>query len=204
MSDQEETVKYAKRNFLVQVVIAVIMFAAIVFGGNYIYNEFWQRKYLVYTILPAYDLGEQVFSGLVVENQGNVGLTEIELIISDLEYPIVALNMPGPHETAEIAEGGEGEKDLVVKMPRLSEETSLAIYILTEGYVTLEPKRTLQATSKEVRGISSVEREAIATRTSSIALLVFYLIMVIALIILLRYVNVKYQGAEFIVRTRRS
>ena len=163
MSDQSDTDRYTKIRTWVAVAGLLVAIVAIVFGGNFFYNEVWRGKRLVYTILPAYDLGDQVFSGVVVENQGNVGLTEIELIISGLEFSITTLNMPGPHETIVIAEGGEGEKNLVVKMPRLSKGTSLAIYMLTEGHVTLEQGKTMQITSKEVTGKLSSESGGIDT-----------------------------------------
>jgi hypothetical protein len=131
-------------------VIAVLGF---LLGGGFFYNEIWKSKVLTYTVLPRYDLGDQVFSGLVIENRGRVPLTSLEIIFSNLDSDIDKLNIPGPHETLEVASGGEGKNELFIRMPRLSSGVSLAIYMLTSDTIYLEDGRTFRVTSKETVGV---------------------------------------------------
>jgi hypothetical protein len=58
-------------------VAACITCAGLLGVGNFLYNEVWQSKLLVYTVLPYYDLGGQTFTGLVVENRGRAPLTNV-------------------------------------------------------------------------------------------------------------------------------
>ena len=130
-------------------IVAVLGF---LLGGGFFYNEIWKSKVLTYTVLPRYDLGDQVFNGLVIENRGRVPLTSLEIIFSNLDSDIDKLNIPGPHETLELASGGEGENELFIRMPRLSSGVSLAIYMLTSENIYLEDGKTFQVTSKETVG----------------------------------------------------
>lgn len=130
-------------------VIAVLGF---LLGGGFYYNEIWKSKVLTYTVLPKYDLGDQVFSGIVIENRGRVPLTSLEIIFSNLDSEIDTLNIPGPHESLEVASGGEGENELFIRMPRLSSGVSLAIYMLTSENIYLEEGKTFQITSRETVG----------------------------------------------------
>lgn len=139
-----------------QVISIVIGLAGLMLGGGFFYNEVWKSKVLTYTMLPTYDVGSQSFSGLVIENRGRVPLTDVQIILSDLEAPIESLNMPGPHEPAQVISGGEGQTELFIKMPRLSSEAPpLSIYILTSDTLTLEEGKTFFVSSKEVAGTPS-------------------------------------------------
>lgn len=130
----------------------IVAMLGFLLGGGFFYNEIWKSKVLNYTVLPEYDLGDQVFSGLVIENRGRIPLTELEIIISNLDSKIETLNIPGPHETLVVASGGEGSNELFIEMPRLSSGVSVAIYMLTSGNIHLEEGQTLRVTSKEAVG----------------------------------------------------
>jgi hypothetical protein len=67
---------------------AIIAFVVLILGGGFFYNEVWKSKVLTYTVLPTYDLGNQAFIGLVIENRGRVSLTDVDVIMSDLAAPI--------------------------------------------------------------------------------------------------------------------
>jgi len=128
--------------------IAIIVF---LLGSGFFYTEVWNAPVLSYTILPTYDLGSQAFSGVIVENRGRVVLTDVQVIIDDLDAPIEALNIPGPHEPANVEAGGEGERNLRIVAERLSTEASLPIYLLTGGPVELS-EDTLLVAANETRG----------------------------------------------------
>ncbi len=134
---------------------AIIAFVVLLLGGGFFYNEVWKSKVLTYTILPTYDLGNQAFTGLIIENRGRVPLTNIDIILSDLGASIRALHMPGPHEQAQILDGGVGQEKVHIQMQRLSQGASLAIYMLTDGPVTLQEKKTFLVSSHETVGVAS-------------------------------------------------
>jgi hypothetical protein len=139
------------------IVSAIVALGVLLLGGGFFYNEIWLSKILTYTILPTYDLGKQAFTGLIIENRGRVNLTNIDVILSDLGAPIQALNMPGAHEPAQIVDGGIGKEKIYIKMPRLSRGTSLAIYMLTSGPVSLQEKKNFLVSSNETVGTISTE-----------------------------------------------
>ena len=87
---------------------AIIAFAAFLLGGGFFYNEIWRSKSLTYTVLPTYDVGNQAFAGLVIENRGRVSLTDVDVILADLAVPIQMMNMPGAHEPAQVVSRGDG------------------------------------------------------------------------------------------------
>lgn len=140
---------------ILRLVTIIVSVSILVLGGGFVWNEVIKRKVLTYTVLPTYDLGDESFSGLVVENPGRVTLTEIEVIVSDLDSTIEKLNIPGLHETMNIERGGLGENELTITMPRLSGGSSLAIYIVTAESVTLEEGVTFKVTSLETTGEAS-------------------------------------------------
>lgn len=134
-------------------IAAGLIAIATFFGGStYFYNEIVRSKNLVFTVLPNYDIGPGVFSGVLVNNEGRVTLTEVQIIISDLEHEITALNMPGAHEPANIVEGGIGENKLRIEMPRLSSGASLSIYLVTNGEVSISDDQSLFVSSSETVG----------------------------------------------------
>ena len=137
-------------------VVTILIFLGV---GSFIYNDVWQKKSLTYTILPSYDLGKQAFSGLVIENRGRVPLTNVLIILTDLEAPIQALQMPGVHEPANIVDGGEGQNQVRIELPRFSKEGSLSIYLVTNGVVNLTPGGNFLVTSAEIVAKSSTELE---------------------------------------------
>lgn len=138
-------------------VVTILIFLGV---GTFIYNEVWQNKSLTYTILPSYDLGEQAFSGLVIENRGRVPLTDVQIILTDLEAPIQAIQMPGAHEPANIVDGGEGQNRVRIELPRFSKEGSLSIYLVTSSVVSVAPRDNFLVTSAETVGEASAKPDA--------------------------------------------
>jgi hypothetical protein len=160
----------------------VVALLGFLLGGGFFYNEIWKSKVLTYTVLPRYDLGDQVFSGIVIENRGRVPLTSLEIIFSNLDSEIDKLNIPGPHETLEVASGGEGEKELFIRMPRLSSGVSLAIYMLTSENIYLEEGRTFRITSKETVGAPVGQQSSSAPIS---VFLISFVLWIISLVITL-------------------
>lgn len=141
-----------------RIIGTVIALAALLGVGTFFYNEIWQSKVLTYTLLPTYDLGDKFFTGLIVENQGRVPLTGVDIVFSDLGAPMDSdPYMPGPHEPAQLASGGMGHTEALIEMPRLSAGTSLSIYLLTLDPVELAEGETFLISSKETRAVDGAE-----------------------------------------------
>jgi hypothetical protein len=151
-------------------------------GGGFFYNNFYRQPRLTYTVLPNYDLGDIAFSGLVLENRGRVPLTDIELVVSDLEAPIRQLNLPGPHEEAAVASGGEGHSDLRLEMERLSTGSSLAVYMVTSDSITLAHGETFQVSAAETAGEASAT-EYVFWGDPTIVLVILELVIALMIII---------------------
>jgi hypothetical protein len=163
----------------------IVALLGFLLGGGFFYNEIWKSKVLTYTALPTYDLGDQVFSGLVIENRGRVPLTELEIIISNLDSDIDKLNIPGPHETLLVASGGEGANELFITMPRLSSGVSVAIYMLTSDNIHLEEGKTFQVTSKETVGEPIGETTTATPISIFVASFILWIISIVLTIIVI-------------------
>jgi len=160
MSEQKDFAAIGQRwSGWAKIIGVVISLVALLGFGTFFYDEVWYKKELTYTILPTYDLGDQAFSGLVVENRGQVSLTDVQIILSDLEAPIEVLNMPGAHEPDQVVSGGEGQREVRIVMPRLSKGSSLSIYMLTSAPVTLEEEKTIFVSSRETVGRNSAQQK---------------------------------------------
>ena len=159
-----------------KIIATVVALLALLGLGSFIYNDIWQKKSLTYTILPSYDLGKQAFSGLVIENRGRVPLTDVQIIVTDLEAPIQALQMPGVHEPANIIDGGEGQNQVRIELPRLSKEGSLSIYLMTGSVVSIAPGDNFLVTSAETVAKSSTELDIPSTVVGSVLIFVTVLV----------------------------
>jgi hypothetical protein len=173
-----------------KIIGTVVALLAVLGVGSFFYNEVWQKKSLTYTILPSYDLGEQAFSGLVIENRGRVPLTDVQIIITDLDAPIQVLRMPGAHEPANIVEGGEGHDKVRIELPRFSKGSSLPVYLVTNSAPRIEPGANFLVTSAEAVGEPSTE---------AADSLVNYLVMLVVSLIAMWFIMTV---AENIVRLR--
>ena len=162
-----------------KVIGTVVAVLALLGLGSFFYNDVWQKKSLTYTILPSYDLEKQAFSGLVIENRGRVPLTDVQIILTDLEASIQTLRMPGAHEPANIVEGGEGQNQVRIELPRFSKGGSLPIYLVTSSAVTIAPGPNLLVTSAETVGEASVTVDT--TEFISVMKVVF-LVMILSMI----------------------
>ena len=175
-------------------VIGTVVAAFALLGlGSFINNDVWQKKSLTYTILPSYDLDEQAFSGLVIENRGRVPLTDVQIILTDLEAPIQALQMPGAHEPANIVDGGEGQNRVRIELPRFSKEGSLPIYLMTSSAVNFTPGTNFLVTSAETVGEASTEQDHSGSVTAGYAF-VSVLVIIIALSWLERVFDRSYKA----------
>jgi len=141
-------------------IIGTVVALAALFGfGTFFYNEVWQSKVLTYTILPTYDLGNQLFTGLVIENRGRVTLTNVQIVLSNLDAPMNSdPYMPGPHEPAELVSGGAGQIEGLIEMPRLSKGASLSVYILTSGTAELVEGKSFLVNSEETPAVASSQQ----------------------------------------------
>jgi hypothetical protein len=149
-----------KRTNWVSIVTLVINLLAFFLGGGLWYNKVYQRPVLEYTVLPSYNLGDSYASGLVVTNGGRVPITNVQVILSDLEFQLATQpSMPGLHEPVQVLQGGMGHTGMLAKMPRLSTENSVTVYFSTEGPISLEPQRTVMVTSvKSYKVVPPLER----------------------------------------------
>jgi len=139
-----------------RIIGTAVALAALLGLGTVFYNEVWQSRVLTYTILPTYDLGNQFFTGLVIENRGRVTLTNVQIILSGLDAPMnIDPYMPGPHEPAELVSGGAGQREALIEMPRLSKGGSLSVYILTSGTAELVEGKSFLVNSEETPGVAS-------------------------------------------------
>jgi hypothetical protein len=163
----------------------IVALLGFLLGGGFFYNEIWKSKLLTYTVLPRYDLGDQVFSGLVIENRGRVPLTELEIILSNLDADIDKLNIPGPHETLRVASGGEGTNELFIQMPRLSSGVSVAIYMLTPTRINLEEGKTFRVTARETVGEPIGEATSGAPISIFIASFILWIISMVLTVIVI-------------------
>jgi len=141
-----------------KIIGTAVALAALLGLGTVFYSEVWQSKVLTYTILPTYDLGNQSFTGLVIENRGRVTLTNVQIVLSNLGAPMNSdPYMPGPHEPADLASGGAGQTEALIEMPRLSKGASLSVYILSSGAVELAEDETFLVNSYETPAVASLQ-----------------------------------------------
>jgi hypothetical protein len=150
------------REFWVGLAGVVIAALTLVGVGKFIYDEVWHQKKLTYTVLPTYDLQNQFFTGLVVENRGRVTLTDVRIVFSDLDAPMRSdPYMPGAHEPANLVSGGKNQTEALIELPRLSKGASLPAYILTPEEVSLEESETFFVSSRETPGVAGSETSSL-------------------------------------------
>ena len=137
---------------ILSVVIALLVF----FGaGTYFYNQVWQSKALFYSIFPSLDLGTEYFNGFVISNGGQVTLTDVQIILSDLETNINQVNMPGAHESISIVSGGVGEDNISLSMKRLLKGDGASFYLLSDKPLNFEEGTTFYISSNETKAVSA-------------------------------------------------
>ncbi len=159
MSENNSTKKEERNWFkIVSSIIGMLIgIGGFIFGGGWFYNHVYNAPVLSYTILQNYDLGTQYFSGLVIENRGRVQLTNIDVTIANLQYPIQSLNLPGLNPGLSIATGGVGNNNVGLINKRLFPGESFSIYLVTGDSISLEESSTFTIFSEEVKGTPSQE-----------------------------------------------
>jgi len=151
----------------------IIALGTLVLGGGFFYREVWYVSDLRYTVLPTYDVEEMAFSGLVVENRGRVPARNVYIILSNLEHDIQALHIPGPHEKADITwDPNKATNGAVVEMERLSPGSSLSIYLITSGPVTLAEGKTFTISSDRGKARPSPEAGGLVSTLGSLWIVV--------------------------------
>ncbi len=130
--------------------VLVAIFALL--GGGYFYEEIYKSKILTYTLLPGYDVEDQYFTGLIIENRGRVSLNDLDIILTDLKSKIEKISMPGPHQPVEIISGGVGKNEIHLRMPDLYRQGSLPIYMITSGPIEFVQGNNLFIASAETVG----------------------------------------------------
>jgi hypothetical protein len=145
MAQEDRLNKWTKIASIARPIIALIV---LVLGGGFFYSEVWHVPDVTYTVLPTYDLEDIAFSGLVVENRGRRTAHNVHIILADLGNSIERLHMPGPHEKADTTWNPETPtNEAAIEMERLSPGSSLPIYLLTSGPVTLAQGETFAISS---------------------------------------------------------
>lgn len=159
MAEQDRLSQWAK---IARIAVPIIAFVTLSVGSGFLYRELWNVSDLRYTVLPTYELEDLAFSGLVVENRGRVPARDVAIILADLEHDIELLHMPGPHEKADTTWNPESPtNEARIEMERLSPGSSLPIYLLTGGRVTLADGRTLGISADRGKGRPSSQLESL-------------------------------------------
>jgi hypothetical protein len=137
---------------IAKIAAAIVALITLILGGGFFYGEVWNVSDLRYTILPTHDMKDIAFSGLVVENRGRVPARDIDIIVTGLEHDIELLHIPGPHEKADTTwDPNNLTNGVTVETERLSPGSSLSIYLLTSGPVTLAQGQTFTISSDQGR-----------------------------------------------------
>lgn len=159
----ERLTRWANLAKIVAVLVSVITFTL---GGGFLWNHVWHVPNLVYTILPSYEVGGQSFSGLVIENRGRDTAHDVLIKIFDLDTEIEALRIESD-ELATIREGGQGTRGVTIWLDRITDGSSVMVYILTKPGVALEGH--ISITAEEGRAVPISAKQA-SSRFASILL----------------------------------
>ena len=98
----------------------------------FVYENFVDVPDVVYAVLPTYELEDQSFSGLVVENTGRATAHEVRISLGDLRTTIEQASVQS-EESWRQEGGGSGEATFVIWLDRMTRGSSVTIYLLTEG-----------------------------------------------------------------------
>lgn len=172
--------------FWLKLVTTLVAVAGLFGLGTLFYEQVWRQKKLTYTVLPSYDLQNQFFTGLIVENRGRVTLTDVQIVVSDLESRMLSdPYMPGAHEPATVVSGGKNQTEARIELPRLSKGASLPVYILTPEEVSLEAGNTFYVSSRETPGVIASDGTAVTDTALTILASTFAFGWLLALLFML-------------------
>jgi hypothetical protein len=146
---------------IAKIAAAIIALGALVVNAWGFIRQSRNVSDLRYTILPTYDVKDMAFSGIVVENRGQVPALNVNVILTDLENVIQLLHMPGPYgKTAHIEwDPDNPTNEAMIKMDSLPQGLSQPIYLLTDGTVTLTEGETFTVSSDRGKARPSSEPE---------------------------------------------
>lgn len=182
-----------------QIISIIVSITTFLFGSGYFYNNVIRRPILTYTLLPNYDLGNQFFNGVVIENRGRENQTDINIEIANLDSEIIKLHFPGIHEPTDIITGGVGTKSVRINMPRLSAGKALSVYFLTLQAIRLDEVNLLVSSSETV-GQASGENITIWSATSIVSASITILAAIFSIwnVISLRITIAKRKEKEYV------
>lgn len=112
-----------------KIVSAVVGIALLFLGGGWFY-EVWHASDLVHSVLPTYEVGDQAFSGVVVENRGRATAHNVRISIANLGSTIDSIEVE-TSEPFQIEDGGRDKDRVTVFTDRLVSGASVTIYMLT-------------------------------------------------------------------------
>jgi hypothetical protein len=148
-----------------KIAAAIIALGALVVNAWGFVRESRNAPDLRYTILPTYDVKDMAFSGIVIENRGQVPALNVNVILTDLENVIQLLHVPGPYgKKAHIDwDPDNPTNEAMVKMESLPQGLSQPVYLLTDGTITLVEGETFTVYSD--RGKARLSSESGSSST---------------------------------------
>jgi hypothetical protein len=144
---------------IAKIAAAIIALGALVVNAWGFIRQSRNVPDLRYTILPTYDVKDMAFSGIVVENRGQVPASNVNVILTDLENAIQLLHVPGPYgKRAHVDwDPDNPTNEAMIKMDSLPQGLSQPIYLLTNGSVTLAEGETFTVYSDRGKARPSLE-----------------------------------------------
>lgn len=122
---------------IVTVIGALGTLLILVFGGGFVYNNWFNVPDLAYTILPTYKLQDQSFGGLVVENRGRATAHDVSIRLTDLASNIEQYSIDSD-ELCTLKDGGTGASHMTIWLDRMTAGSATTIYLLTLEPIELD------------------------------------------------------------------
>ena len=127
---------------LAKIITALLGIVTVALGSGFFWTQVWHIPNLVYTILPSYEVGGQVFGGIVVENRGRASAHNVLFKLSDLNQPIQALKVKSDDVIA-LREGGEGTPGLIMWSDRVTPGSTTTVYFLSREALSFDDHLTV-------------------------------------------------------------
>lgn len=118
-----------RRGGISSLVGLLVSLAGLIFGGG-IFWRFYSIPSVQYAILPSYTLSSGTFSAVIIENRGQATARNLNARITS-QSTIKEVRIESIEEYT--SEGGQGEKELILRLNRMVPGASLTAYLLTEG-----------------------------------------------------------------------
>ncbi len=134
--NNEKTIRAEYVRTIMAAISAAIALAALLLGGGWFWNNVWDVPDVRYTILPVYELNDQAFGGVVIENRGRSTARDVYILIKNLNTTIRRLKID-TDEPYKILEGGEGSDRVAISQDMLTAGLSTSVYLLTPEKISL-------------------------------------------------------------------